>query len=142
MIKSGQVKSNAARVTKVTSVGGKFYVTLTPRHGLGEPKTIVVDHIINCMGPLAGIDAIENPLLRTLVASGLAGRDELGSGIALTHEGDVLSPRKMVVPGLHAIGPLLAAELLESVAVPELRGQATLISRKLWESIGTRALAV
>jgi uncharacterized NAD(P)/FAD-binding protein YdhS len=76
MIKSGQVKSNAARVTKVTSDGGKFHVTLTPRHGANKPQTIVVDHIINCMGPLAGIDAIENPLLRTLVASGSVGRNE------------------------------------------------------------------
>jgi uncharacterized NAD(P)/FAD-binding protein YdhS len=142
MIKSGQVKSNAARVTKVTSDGGKFHVTLTPRHGANKPQTIVVDHIINCMGPLAGIDAIENPLLRTLVASGSVGRNELGSGIAVTHEGEVLSPDSIVVPGLYAVGPLLAAVLLESVAVPELRGQATLISRKLLECIEAKAVAI
>jgi uncharacterized NAD(P)/FAD-binding protein YdhS len=101
-----------------------------------------VDHIINCMGPLAGIDAIENPLLRTLVASGSVGRNELGSGIAVTHEGEVLSPDSIVVPGLYAVGPLLAAVLLESVAVPELRGQATLISRKLLECIEAKAVAI
>jgi uncharacterized NAD(P)/FAD-binding protein YdhS len=141
MMKSGQVKSNAARVTKVTREGDKFHVTLTPRHGANKPQIIVIDHIINCMGPLASIDAIENPLLRTVVASGLAGRNDLGSGVAVTHEGDVLSPNNVVVPGLYAIGPLLAGQLLESVAVPELRGQATVLARKLLDSIEVGALS-
>jgi uncharacterized NAD(P)/FAD-binding protein YdhS len=139
MIKSGQVKSTAARVTAVSSDGDKLRVTLTPRHGKDEPNVITVDRIINCMGPLEGIDAVENPLLRTVVANGLAGRNDLGSGIAVTNKGAVLSPDGVIVPGLYAIGPLLISKLLESVAVPELSVQAVRLAKQLLDSIEAKA---
>jgi uncharacterized NAD(P)/FAD-binding protein YdhS len=139
MEQSGLVKTSAARVASVIPNGaGKFEVVLAPRHGQGKQTNIIVDRIINCMGPQANIEAIENPLLRTLVAGGLVGLNDLASGIAVTAQGQVLSPQGEPEPGLYAIGPLLISKLLESVAVPELRGQAANLAKLLLDEVEHR----
>jgi uncharacterized NAD(P)/FAD-binding protein YdhS len=103
---SDQLKILAARIESVEEENGRFKVTLKERHN-GQAKISRVDRIINCTGPQANIDAIESPLLRTLVGSGLAGRNAMGSGLAVTKSGQILSPEGKPVTGLYAIGPLL-----------------------------------
>ncbi|MBU6455737.1 MAG: FAD/NAD(P)-binding protein [Cyanobacteria bacterium REEB67] len=122
LAKSEQLRVLAARMESVEADNGRFKVTLKNRHN-GQTVILTVDRMINCTGPQANIDAIESPLLRTIVGSGLAGRNTMGSGLAVTKTGQVLNQEGNPVYGLYAIGPLLISKLLESVAVPELRVQ-------------------
>jgi uncharacterized NAD(P)/FAD-binding protein YdhS len=118
----------------VSEEKGRFLVVLKDRHS-AKAINRHVDSIINCTGPQANIDAIESPLLRTIVSGGLAGRNAMGSGLAVTKTGQVLAPDGEPVHGLYAIGPLLVSKLLESVAVPELRVQAASVAELLLSEI-------
>ena len=106
--------------------GGKIAVQLQPRHG-GDSIELQLDCIINCTGPQGNVEAVEQPLFRNLIAGGLASKNAMGSSLLVQANGSVGT----FDDGFYAIGPLLQSQLLESVAVPELRVQATNVAQAI-----------
>jgi uncharacterized NAD(P)/FAD-binding protein YdhS len=76
--------------------------------------------VLNCSGPSYADGLLDQPLLQSLIAVGALRPHALGIGIC--------SPS---TPGLHALGPLLFGERLETTAVPELRQQADAIALRI-----------
>ncbi|HEX5183646.1 MAG TPA: FAD-dependent oxidoreductase [Allosphingosinicella sp.] len=89
--------------------------------GLAERR---VEAAINCTGP-AGIGRVEDPLVRQLLANGLASPDALGLGLAVDAQSRVVGPAE----GLYAIGPLTRGAFWEIVAVPDIRRQIRDVAR-------------
>jgi uncharacterized NAD(P)/FAD-binding protein YdhS len=132
---SGRLSLSAGRIQSFEEIDEKVKVVLRQRHHCHD-TTIVVDRIINCTGPQSKLDTVDSPLLQNLQKRGLIQNHPLGAGIACTSEGAVLDSMGLPQESLLAIGPMLKAQLLESVAVPELKVQARAAAQKICALFG------
>jgi uncharacterized NAD(P)/FAD-binding protein YdhS len=80
---------------------------------------------VNCTGPESNIARVGDPLIRQLLASGIARPDALGLGL----EVDAQSRVAGAAQGLYAIGPLTKGAFWEIVAVPDIRRQVHDLAR-------------
>ncbi len=103
---------------------------------LGDGGSLDADVVVNATGPLRSLSDCSNPLVRRLLASGRARLDELGIGIATSPDGALVDFEGAVSRRCFTLGPPRRGELLESTAIPEIRGQAAALARLL---TGTRA---
>lgn len=136
----GVLRVHAARVRgfRVTDEGWVM-ARVRPR-GTSREATFRVKHVINCTGPDACIGR-GHPLLRGLLESGLVQQDALALGLATDAEGALLDAEGRASPVLFTLGPLRRGELWESTAIPEIRGQALALSRRLLEQLSSRPAA-
>jgi uncharacterized NAD(P)/FAD-binding protein YdhS len=112
----------ATRVTAIRTAPRGFEVTLA---GSG-PQTF--DAVVNCTGPghPAGI-----PLVRSVVADGLARADPLALGIDVDHTGHPIGRHGRPTEGLHVLGSLRRGRWWETTAIPEIRTQAYAVATRL-----------
>ncbi len=120
VILSGGIK--AMQEAEADKSSAKVEVEIQERYS--EPQTLLFDKVINCTGPQLKLKAIDSPLMANLHRRGLIAPDQTGAGINCQPCGKVIDSSGQSNNQLYAIGPLLKAVLLESVAVPELKGQA------------------
>ncbi|WP_300974393.1 FAD/NAD(P)-binding protein [Sphingomonas sp. LHG3406-1] len=111
LIAAGRLEIIAGRLARAD--GGELLVS---KRGGGE-RRIAPMLAVNCTGPLGDVRASANPLLRQLLADGLAGPDPLNLGLQADEQDRV---------GEHmwAVGPLTKGMYWEMVAVPDIRHQA------------------
>lgn len=129
-LKTGNLKIVAGRIIKVSPKGNQLTIEVKPR-GKNASLNIGVSKIINCTGPQSSLQTIDSPLLSNLRKRGLIHSHILGTGIGARPDGQIVDQSGEAINGLFAIGPLLKAELMESVAVPELKGQAMSLADKI-----------
>lgn len=83
-----------------------------------------VAKVFNCIGPGMSVRETVDPMIGSMLRSGLAVADEVGLGLRTDAEGHVIDsdggPNQRVL----LVGALRRGELWESTAVPELRAQA------------------
>ncbi len=115
---TGQLQVHAAAIECVKADGNQIRVQLN-----GD-KALAGDLVINATGPNSKFAATTSVLLQNLMGRGLVTADdtEMGARVDANHTiiGRDGQPSKM----LFALGPLLRGTLWETIAVPELRGQA------------------
>lgn len=87
--------------------------------------------MVNCTGPQTRFSATRSPLLRALLASGVARPDEMDMGVRIGRDFAAIERGGAPSRFLRVIGPLLRGTLWESIAVPELRGQALRVAEIL-----------
>ncbi len=80
--------------------------------------------MINCTGPLPSNSVESNPVIGSLLVSGVLRPDELSLGIETTPEGNAIDADGREVADLFLVGTLRKSTDWESTAVPELRSQA------------------
>ena len=90
-----------------------------------------VDWVINCSGPERNVERTSDPLLLSLVASGIARGDALQLGLDTTETNAVIARDGVAWPNLFALGPLTMGRLWEIVAVPDLRVQCATMAEHL-----------
>jgi len=119
----------------------KVRVTWRPR-GSDEPRTMLVDRVINCTGPDYNIRRSQDPLMRSLLAQGLAVADPLNLGLRTGAYGALVNAEGNVAPNLFYVGPMLRADHWETTAAQELRGYAERLAGYLSAPVGRiRAVA-
>lgn len=91
----------------------------------GEKTTGTFQKLINCTGPESNFRKLRFPLIQDLMNQGKVVADELGLGISCTPEGKILDANGAIVNGIWCIGPMRKAVLWETVAIRELREQAS-----------------
>jgi uncharacterized NAD(P)/FAD-binding protein YdhS len=131
---SGQLKTYAGRINSITETKDELVVSLKERV-TSKMLELKVHTIINCTGPQSSLKTVDSPLLENLLKAGLVAPHDVGTGIAARADGQVLDASGNAVGGLFAVGPLLKAELLESVAVPELKQQAFDLAHKIGDAV-------
>jgi uncharacterized NAD(P)/FAD-binding protein YdhS len=77
--------------------------------------------LIDCTGLGADCTRVDQPLLRQLLATGLARPDALKLGLDVTEDGALIDGNGHAAPDLYAIGPITKGALWEITAVPDLR---------------------
>ena len=122
---SGQLQVRAARVERVAAEGQRVRVELSD----GEPLT--GDLVINATGSQTKFSDTNSVLLRSLLRRGLVIPDDLEMGIQADDDHTVIARDGQRSAILLALGPLLRGTLWETIAVPELRGQARRVAETI-----------
>jgi uncharacterized NAD(P)/FAD-binding protein YdhS len=128
----GVLELHAGRLLSARLVDDAVEVEWRPR-GASKPRAWLVDRVVNCTGPDARAANLSDPLVISLLSSGLIRADVLGLGIDVSGDGRVISRDGQPVDRLYYIGPWLRARDWESTAVPELREHALSLALRLAE---------
>ncbi|QCO66863.1 pyridine nucleotide-disulfide oxidoreductase [Luteimonas yindakuii] len=104
-------------------VGPRLRLRYRRRKDAAE-AVIDADVLVNATGMEKRITRARSPLLQGLLADGLARPGPHGIGIDTADDGALRDRDGRPVPGLWTLGALRAGSLWESIAMPELRGQA------------------
>jgi uncharacterized NAD(P)/FAD-binding protein YdhS len=127
---SGELVVHAGRILRFTSEGQRIRVTWRAR-GEHRSQTLLVDRVVNCTGPDYDLRRTGQPLLRSLLAQGLACPDPLGVGLVTDEFGALTGAAGRGAADLYYVGPLLRATHWETTAVPELRHHAARLAQHL-----------
>ena len=126
---SGQLQLHRARLDTVTREGKRLRITGLTRDR--RAMQLDVDRIVNATGVEMRAALMRNPALADLLGKGLARPGPHGIGIDTTPEGHLVDAEGEVHADFIVIGSLRIGRLWESIAVPELRGQAESAARQL-----------
>lgn len=85
----------------------------------------------DCRGIRRDPEAHATPLLRNLLADGLARIDPLRIGLETDRQAALVNARGIASPIIHAVGPAARAALWEITAVPDIRTQCAELASKL-----------
>jgi uncharacterized NAD(P)/FAD-binding protein YdhS len=124
LVQDGQVTVYAGRVSSYREFPDHAEVELRDRKTRMQ-RTLQVDRVINCTGPETDCRRINEPLVKNLLADGLARPDPLFLGLDVDANGALINSTGAPSPALFVIGPARKGLLWETIAVPELRVQAS-----------------
>lgn len=136
MADSGQFSLHAGRVAAITARDGRLQVDWTPRRGVATSTP--ADVVVNATGMEKRVARAPGALLPALQARGLIAAGPLGMGIATRGEGQVLDAHGAPVAGLWTLGALRIGTLWETIAMPELRGQAERVAAGVRQELARR----
>ena len=122
---TGQLRVQAARIERLEAVGKQVRVHLS------GGQTLTADLVINATGPQAKFSATKSVLLTHLLQSGWLMPDAMEMGVKIDGDHTVIDRAGQRSKTLLALGPLLMGTLWETIAVPELRGQARRVAETL-----------
>ncbi|MCQ4079057.1 FAD/NAD(P)-binding protein [Streptomyces sp. RB6PN25] len=98
---------------------------------LDDGRCLQVGAVVNCTGSQTDLTRVDDPLVASLLASGLGRPAAIGGGFDTAPTGQ-LRPASHGVPApLWTLGSLRRGNLLETTAVPEIRCQADDLARTL-----------
>ncbi|HTB82440.1 MAG TPA: FAD/NAD(P)-binding protein [Candidatus Sulfotelmatobacter sp.] len=124
---SGQLQVHAAGIERVGAEGNQVRVHL--KNG----ETLTGDLVINATGPQTRFSNTNSVLMKNLIKRGLVAVDDMEMGIRADEDHRVIARDGQCSDFLLAIGPLLRGTLWETIAVPELRGQARRVAETILE---------
>lgn len=129
-VREGRLSIIAGRVVASESVDDRIVLSIQ-RRGRSRIESLSVGLVVNCTGPARDIRQSSSPLVRSLLAGGLARPGPLALGLDVADSGSLIGADGTVNDRIFAIGPLLKEHLWESTAVRELRVQAAELARAL-----------
>jgi uncharacterized NAD(P)/FAD-binding protein YdhS len=129
---TGQLRLHAANIERVEAQGKQVCVHLS------GGRTLTGDLVVNATGPQTKFSATSSELFKNLLRSGLVAPDDMDMGVRVDVDHTVINQDGRRSENLLALGPLLRGTLWETIAVPELRGQARRVAETLLDQ---RALA-
>jgi uncharacterized NAD(P)/FAD-binding protein YdhS len=87
--------------------------------------------VVNCAGPGADYDRIQEPLIRHLLRDGLVRPDPLRLGLDVTGNCALLNAQGAISRRLFAVGPMTKGTFWEMTAVPDIRRQTEKLAEYL-----------
>ncbi|GAA0283875.1 FAD/NAD(P)-binding protein [Rhodovulum strictum] len=91
--------------------------------GAGAEEYRLFHHVFDCRGVRRDPDRHSVPVIRNLIAEGLASLDPLRLGIVVDARARVLRPDGTALSGVFAIGPVSRSAFWEITAIPDIRVQ-------------------
>jgi uncharacterized NAD(P)/FAD-binding protein YdhS len=123
----------AADVATRTSNGG---TAVDPtRNRPARIRTLTCGRVVVCAGAGTNIKRSANPLLRALLAEGLASPDPLGLGLRSTDEGALRDAQGHADGRVLTLGALRRGELWETTAAQEIRVQAERLAHTIEQTL-------
>ena len=135
---SGRLELRAGTIEAYLACHEGVAVRFRPR-GMDAPTRIVGDWLVNCAGPALDFRQVRDPLIRDLLARGLARPEPLGLGLETTRGFQLLRRSGRPNPSVFALGPLTRGTFWETSAVPEIREQGRTLARRLAMNGAARA---
>ncbi|MEL1266327.1 FAD/NAD(P)-binding protein [Pseudoxanthomonas putridarboris] len=129
LLENGQLQLHRGRLDTVVAHGDRIRVTARLRDGRAEQFD--VDTVVNATGVELRAQTMRNPLLHDLLGKGLAQPGPHGIGLKAARDGRLVDAEGASHARAFVIGSLRIGCVWESIAVPELRGQAETAARQL-----------
>jgi uncharacterized NAD(P)/FAD-binding protein YdhS len=107
-------------------------VTIRTHQGI---ESFPADRVINCTGPSMNYRRVPSVLLRNLFEKGLVTSGPLGTGVHCAENGAVIDATGRASKIIFNLGPGRLGDLIESIAIPEIREQAVDIALTLRERL-------
>jgi uncharacterized NAD(P)/FAD-binding protein YdhS len=127
-LRSGALEVAAGRIEAVEPAGppgGGLRVRWRPRGGGGDAeRELTAQLVVDCRGPAADYARIADPLVRQLLADGLARPDPHRLGLETTWWGHLVGRDGGSSQALLGVGPVTRGTFWETTSVPDIRGQA------------------
>jgi uncharacterized NAD(P)/FAD-binding protein YdhS len=111
----------AGRIVSATATSAGYDVAIHRRGGTAMQLT--VNWILNCTGPEERYDRIENPLVKSMLASGIARRGNNGLGLEVEETCQIVDHTGHIQTGLHAVGHATRGAFWEVTAATNIRQQ-------------------
>ncbi|MES2020487.1 MAG: FAD/NAD(P)-binding protein [Pseudomonadota bacterium] len=127
---SGRLEIAAGKICSAATGANGIAVEWRPR-GQDARERRVVQRIINCTGPQGDLVRTSVPVLGNLVARGVIRPDTARLGIDVDEQMRVIGRDGTPNRRLFALGPMTRGAFWEIVAVPDIRGQAWTLARRL-----------
>jgi uncharacterized NAD(P)/FAD-binding protein YdhS len=126
----GQLQVTAGRILATETDGGRVTARIQLR---GGRDTIVRagERLIDCTGLNGDCTKIDQPLLKQLLAEGLARPDPLRLGLDVTEAGALVDGDGAAASDLFAVGPITRGAFWEIIAVPDLRVACETMAERL-----------
>jgi uncharacterized NAD(P)/FAD-binding protein YdhS len=126
---TGQLQVRAAGITKLEQSAERIGVHLD------DGETLSGDVVINATGPSTRLTATKSVFLQNLLRRGLIAPDPTDMGVSIADDHTVLTGDGDRSAWLLAMGPLIKGTYWETVAVPELRGQAKHVAETVLDRV-------
>lgn len=134
LLNNGQATLHAGRLTNYQEFSDGAEVSFRDRE-TGSQRLVRVDQVINCTGPETDCRRIADPLIKSLLAQGIARPDPLFLGLDVDSEGALIDSDGTPSSTFFALGPARKGSLWETIAVPEIREQASQLAERLASSL-------
>ncbi|GAB4046884.1 FAD/NAD(P)-binding protein [Catellatospora paridis] len=133
---SGSLRVRAAELCGIEAADEGVRVVLRERHG-GAITAPTFAAVVNCTGPGRIVES--DPLVRALVAEGMARPGPYRLGLDTDPHGALLRRDGSAHPALWTLGPTRRGVLWETTAAPEIRTQARALAVALGDAGRDRA---
>jgi hydroxyacylglutathione hydrolase len=100
-----------------------------------DSESFYVNRVINCTGPSMNYRRVHSTLLQNLFKRGLVTSGPLGKGFHCSQYGAVIDADGHASEIIFNLGPGRLGDLLESIAIPEIRQQATELASTLTDRL-------
>jgi uncharacterized NAD(P)/FAD-binding protein YdhS len=127
---SGQLRIVVGRVRDYAVKDNLVAVHYRPRRQ-NDLAELEVSRVINCSGPGADYDRIQDPLIRQLLEEGVVRPDPLRLGLDVTGNCALLNRQGSISRRLFAVGPVTKGTFWEMTAVPDIRRQTEKLAEYL-----------
>ena len=130
MVAEGRLEIVAGRLQSVQEEGDALAVAYR-RRGMSRLVEARFAYMINCTGPLGTISRTRDPMLKGMLADGLARPDQLGIALDVDERSRVVGAERAL-----AMGPLTKGRYWEIIAVPDIRYQAAAVAEDIAMELG------
>lgn len=130
LVAEGRLEIVAGRIQSVEEDESGLTVAYRRRGGSRAVEARFA-YMINCTGPLGTISRTRDPMLRRMLAHGLARPDPLGIALDVDEQSRVFGSTRA-----WAMGPLTKGRYWEIIAVPDIRGQAAAVADDIAMELG------
>lgn len=138
MLESGEItlKAGRLRAFALEGTGARQQVAVQwrPRRGTAD-EALQVAHVVNCTGPGGDLSRNGPPIIRSLLAAGLARPDALGLGLDLDGDGRLIAADGCA-GRFYALGPASRGAFWEVTAIPDIRVQAQQVAAAICRDLG------
>jgi uncharacterized NAD(P)/FAD-binding protein YdhS len=130
-----EIREGHLKTVDVAPAGARITLRTQPGN-----ETFYADRVINCTGPSMNYRRIPSTLLGNMFRRGLVTSGPLGTGFHCSRTGAVITSDGHASKIIFNIGPGRLGDLLESIAVPEIRQQAVELASTLSDRIRRHAV--
>lgn len=130
----GGLRVIAARTLSVDpGAQHRWSVEFRHRHK-GVTERVEVERIYDCQGIISDLSSGTNPLMLSMISSGIARPDPLRISLDVSQDCAVMDGGGKASSRIFAVGPPTRGAFLEIDAIPDIRVQANALMRRLLES--------
>ncbi|MET0220376.1 MAG: FAD/NAD(P)-binding protein [Tardiphaga sp.] len=128
--RDGRLAVIAGRIAGTVPTATGYDVTIA-RRGRGAAVKQAAHWILNCTGPEERYDRLDDPLVKSLLSTGLARLGHNGLGLDVDQGCRLRDQMGRIQPGLYAIGPATRGSFWEVTAATNIRRQLLAVADKL-----------
>jgi hydroxyacylglutathione hydrolase len=136
-LRNGTLEIREGHLKTVDASTAGAYITVRTRD---DSESFYADRVINCTGPSMNYRRVPSALLQNMFNRGLVTAGPLGAGFHCSRDGAVIDAGGHASEIIFNLGPGRLGDLIESIAVPEIRQQAVELAATLADRVGSQSV--